>query len=195
MPQAIFKIAELAEADSSLTVTQSPFVLPGPLTPSLLQGRWPQRIAASEHFVGEGRKPVDVLLGQQVIDHEVHQISPGEPPGGPTARSLNGLQNGSQVWVVRDRHASHHRRDRLGLLSAKDGPEAEGSHPSAIVPSAKSMHAVFDHHEVVAPCKSQGGVHVHGDAKRVLQHKNTGTRGDATFCSLEANVVVLKPAV
>src|SRR5437870_13435470 len=154
MPQAIFKIAELAEADSSLTVTQSPFVLPGPKTLSLLQGRWPQRIAASEYFVGEARKPVDVRLGQQVIDHEFHQISRGEPHGGPTARSLNGLQNGSQVWVVRDRHASHHRRDRLGLLSAEDGPAAEGSHPSPILPSAKSMHAVFEHHEDVPPTNS-----------------------------------------
>src|SRR5437879_4424940 len=195
MPQAIFKIAELAEADSSLTVTQTPFVLPGPLTLSLLQGRWPQRIAASKDFVGDARKPVDMRLGQQVIDHEFHQISRGEPPGGPTARRLNGPQKGSQVWIVRDRHASHHCRDRLGLLSAKDGPEAEGSHPSAIVPSAKSMHAVFDHHEVVAPCKSQGGVHVHWDAKRVLQHKNAGTRGDATLCILEVDVVILQTAV
>ena len=57
------------------------------------------------------------------------------------------------------------------------------------------MHAVFDHHEVVAPCKSQGGVHVHRDAERVLQHKNARTRGDATFCIPEVNVVVLKTAV
>src|SRR2546425_1200614 len=138
MPQAFLQITELAEADSSLTVTQTPFVLPGPKTLSLRQGRWPQRIAASQYLVGDARKPVDVRLGQQVIGHEFHQISRGEPPGGPTARSLNGPQKGSQAWIVRDRHASHHRRDRLGLLSAEDGSVAEGSHPSAIVPSAKS---------------------------------------------------------
>src|SRR2546426_3581554 len=195
MPQAIFKIAELAEADSSLTVTQSPFVLPGALTLSLLHGRWPQRIAASEYFVGDARKPVDVRLGQHVIDHEFHQISRGEPHGGPTAGSLNGPQKGSHVWVVRDRHASHHRRDRLGLLSAEDGPAAEGSHPSPIVPSAKSMHAVFDHHEDGALRKSQGGVHVHWNTKRVLQQEHSGTRSDATLCIPEIDVVILQAAV
>src|SRR2546425_6310534 len=40
MPQAIFKITELAEADSSLTVTQTPFVVPGrcPLRSSKVVG-------------------------------------------------------------------------------------------------------------------------------------------------------------
>src|SRR2546428_3850744 len=195
MPQAIFKIAELAEADSSLTVTQSPFVLPGALTLSLLHGRWPQRIAASEYFVGDARKPVDVRLGQHVVDNEFHQISRGEPHGGPTAGSLKGPQTGSQVWVVRDRHASHHRRDRLGLLSAEDGPVAEGSHLSPIVPTTKSMHAVFDHYEVVAACKGERGIHVHRDAKRVLQQENAGTRSDATLCLPEIDVVILQAAV
>src|SRR2546426_1859694 len=90
MPQVFLEVAKLAEADSSLTVTQTPFVVPGPLTLSLLQGRWPQRIAASQYLVGDARKPVDVGLGQHVIGHEFHQISRGEPRGGPTARSLKG---------------------------------------------------------------------------------------------------------
>src|SRR3989449_9997798 len=195
MPQAIFQITELVEADSSLTVTQTPFVVPGPLPLSLLQGRGPQRVAASQYLVGDARKPVDVRLAQQVIDHEFHQISRGEPLGGPTARSLKGPQKGSHVWVVRDRHASHHRRDRLGLLSAEDGPAAEGSHPSPIVPSAKSMHAVFDHHEVVALRKSQGGVHVHWNTKRVLQQEHSGTRSDAKLCIPEIDVAILQATV
>src|SRR5438445_4437002 len=195
MPQAISQITELAEADSSLTVTQTPFVVPGPLTLSLLQGRWSQRIVASQYLVGDARKPVDVGLGQHVIDHEFHQISRGERRGGPTARSLKGPQTGSQLWVVRYRHASHHRRDRLGLLSAKHGPAAEGSHLSPIVPGAKSMYTVFDHHEVVAARKSQGGVHVHWDAKRVLQQEDASTRGDATLCIHQVDVVVFQAAV
>src|SRR3989441_7843225 len=96
MPQAISQIAELAEADSSLTVTQTPFVVPGPLTLSLLQGRWSQRIVASQYLIGDARKPVDVGLGQHVIDHEFHQISRGERRRGPTARSLKGPQTGSR---------------------------------------------------------------------------------------------------
>src|SRR5712691_12437522 len=168
MPQAFIQIAELAEADCSLTVTQTPFVVSGPLTLPLLHGRWNrQRIAASQSLVGDARKPVDVRFGQHVIDHEFHQISRGKPHAGPTAGSLKGPHTGSEVWVVRYRHASHHRRDSLGLLSAEDRPMAEGSHLSAIVPSAKSMHTVFDHHEVVAACKNKRCVHLHRDAKRV----------------------------
>src|SRR2546425_10531931 len=53
MSQAFLQIAELAEADSSLTVTQTPFVVPGPVPPSLLQGRRPQRIAASQYLIGD----------------------------------------------------------------------------------------------------------------------------------------------
>src|SRR5207302_1427507 len=45
------------------------------------------------------------------------------------------------------------------------------------------------------PCKSQGGVHVHWDAKRVLQQKNARTRSDATFCIPEIDVVILQTAV
>src|SRR5438093_13204622 len=40
MPQVLVQVAELAEANSSLTVTQTSFVLSGPLTPPLLQGGW-----------------------------------------------------------------------------------------------------------------------------------------------------------
>src|SRR5439155_19355409 len=167
-----------------------------PYTLPLVQSRrHRQRIAASQSLVGDARKPVDVRLGQHVINDKLHQISGGKPPARPTTGSLKGPHTGSQVWVVRYRHASHHRRDRLGLLSAKHGPAAEGSHLSPIVPGAKSMYTVFDHHEVVAARKSQGGVHVHWDAKRVLQQENARTRGDATLRLPEIDVVVLQAAV
>src|SRR2546426_6791743 len=188
MPQAIVQIAELAEAESSLTVTQTPFVVPGPQTLPLLHGRWNrQRVAASQSLIGDACQPVDVRLGQHVINDKLHQISGGKPPARPTTGSLKGPHTGSQVWVVRYRHASHHRRDRLGLLSAEERSMAEGSHLSAIVPSAESMHTVFDHHEVVAPRKSERGVHLYGDPKRVLQQQSTGTRGDATLCFPEVD--------
>src|SRR5439155_25024442 len=97
MSQVSFQVAELAEADGGLAVAETPFVVPGPLTLPLLQGRWDrQRIAASQFLVGDARKPVDVWLGQQVIDHELQQISCGEPRAGPTAGSLKVSQTGSQ---------------------------------------------------------------------------------------------------
>src|SRR2546425_909126 len=196
MPQAIVQIAELAEAESSLTVTQTPFVVPGPQTLPLLHGRWNrQRVAASQSLIGDACQPVDVRLGQHVINDKLHQISGGKPPARPTTGSLKGPHTRSQVGVVRDRHASHHRRDRLGLLSAEERSMAEGSHRPAIVASAESMHTVFDHHEVVAARKSQGGVHVHRDAKRVLQQENARTGGDATLCIPEVDVVVFHAAV
>src|SRR5437867_12870573 len=120
MPQILNQAAELAKAESSLTVTQTPLVVPGPLTLSLLQrGCNRQRIAASQSLVGEARQPVDVRLGQQVVDHEFQQVSCGQPRRGPTAGGLKVPQTGSQGWVVRYRHASHRRRNRLGLLGTE----------------------------------------------------------------------------
>src|SRR5438034_8839232 len=121
MSKVSFQVAELAEADSSLTVAETPFVVPGPLTLPLLQGRWNrQGIAASQSLIGDARKLVDVRLGQDVIDHELQEISRGEPHAWPTAGSLKVSQTGSQGRVVRYRHAPHPRRDRLGLLGAED---------------------------------------------------------------------------
>ena len=57
------------------------------------------------------------------------------------------------------------------------------------------MHTVFDHQEIVATCKEERGVHVHGDAKRVLQQENARTRRDATLCICQIDVVVLQTAV
>src|SRR2546422_2597841 len=66
MPQAIFQIAELAEAESSLTVTQTPFVIPGPQTLPLLHGRWNrQRVAASQSLIGDACQPVDVRRSEE----------------------------------------------------------------------------------------------------------------------------------
>src|SRR3989442_13288697 len=39
MPQVVLEVAELAEAESGLTVTQTPFVVPRPLPLSLFEGR------------------------------------------------------------------------------------------------------------------------------------------------------------
>ncbi len=54
------------------------------------------------------------------------------------------------------------------------------------------MHTVFDHHEVVEASKSQGGVHLHGNAKGALQQENAGRRNDAMLRTLFVGVVDLQ---